>query len=191
LAAFLLGVWLGCSLLVIWFQFYNLRFDATVLNAPSDSAARVAKTLPEAELRLMLRYQASEENRHYAYLWEEVEIGLAVALGVCLFLGTEKRIFPLLVCAFMLAVVLFKHIGVTPQLAYLGRQADFPPGNNTAATLIRVYTWEQVYGWMEGAKLILGLVLASYLFSFRTRRSSSSRKQVHAVDHPDHRHINR
>jgi hypothetical protein len=90
-------------------------------------------------------------------------------------------------CAVMLLLVVFKHIGVTPELAYRGRLADFPPGNNTTGILLRVYALEQVYAWVEGARLLAGVVLASYLFTFRARRS---RKQLHAIDNPDHSHIN-
>jgi len=186
LAAFLLGIWLGCSVLVIWFQFYNPRFAANLLVTPSDSAVAVTKKLPDTELRLMLRYAAEEQNRRYAFLWEEAEIVLALAVGGCLFLGTQKRIFPLILAGVMLLIVVFQHVGVTPELAYRGRLADFPPGNNITGILLRVYALEQVYAWVEGAKLFVGIVLASYLFVFRARRS---RKQLHAIDNPDHSHI--
>ena len=187
MATFLLGIWLGCSALMIWFQFQNLRFAAGLLDTPSDSAAAMTKKLPDTELRLMLRYHAVEQSRRYTYLWEEVELGLAVALGGCLLVGTQRRIFPLILCALMLLVVVFQHVGVTPELAYRGRQADFPPGNNTTGILLRMYALEQVYAWVEGAKLVLGAVLTSYLFVFRARRS---RRQDHFVDNPDHSHVN-
>jgi hypothetical protein len=186
MATFLLGIWLGCSALMIWFQFQNLRFAAGLLTAPSESAAEITKKLPEAELRLMLRYQAAEQSRRYTYLWEEAEIVLALALGGSLFLGTQKRVLPLILCAAMLLVVVFQHVGVTPELAYRSRLADFPPGDNTAAVLLRMYALEQVYAWVEGAKLVLGAVLTGYLFVFRARRS---RKQIHTIDHPDHSHV--
>ena len=186
LAAFLLGIWLGCSLLVVWFQFYNLRFASGLLITPSDSAVEVTKKLPDTELRLMLRYAAAEQNRRYEYLWEEAEIVLALVLGASLFLGTQKRIFPQILCGLMLLVVIFQHVGVTPELAYRGRLADFPPGNNVTGIVLRVYALEQIYAWVEAAKLVVGVLLAGYLFIFRARRS---RKQLHAVDDPDHSRV--
>jgi hypothetical protein len=185
-AAFLLGTWLGCSVLVLWFQFYNLRFASGLLATPSDSAMEITQKLPDTELRLMLHYYAAEQNRRYVYLWERAEMVLALALGASLFLGTQKRIFPLILCALMLLVVVFQHTGVTPELAYRGRLADFPPGNNTTGTVLRVYALEQIYAWVEGVKLVVGVVLASYLFVFRARRS---RKQLNLVDNPDHSHV--
>ncbi len=187
LAAFLLGIWMGGSLLVVWFQFYNLRFASSLLLTPSDSAVEITKRLPDLELRQMLHYFAAEQSRRYVYLWEEAEAVLALTLGACLFLGTQKRIFPLILCGMMLLVVIFQHTGVTPELAFRGRQADFPPGSNTTGILIRMYALEQVYAWIEGAKLLVGVILASYLFVFRAHRS---RKQLHAIDNPDHSHVN-
>jgi uncharacterized membrane protein YphA (DoxX/SURF4 family) len=187
LAAFLLGMWLGGSVLVVWFQFYNLRFASGLLVTPSEPALQITKKLPDTEFRLMLHYYAAEQNRRYVYLWEEAEMVLALVLGACLFMGTQKRILPLVLCGLMLMVVVVQHTGVTPELAYRGRLADFPPGNNITGIVLRVYALEQVYVWVESVKLLVGVVLASYLFVFRAHRS---RKQLHAIDHPDHSHVN-
>ncbi|HEY4361788.1 MAG TPA: hypothetical protein VGN17_12490 [Bryobacteraceae bacterium] len=186
LAAFLLGIWLGCSVLMMWFQFSNPRFTADLLITPSDSAAEMTKRLPDAELRLMLRYAAAEQNRRYQFLWEQVELGLAVATGLALVAGTQKKILPLAICGAMLLTVVFQHMGVTPELAYRGRLTDFPPGNNSTGAMLRVYALEQVYAWVEGTKLVAGVVLASYLFVFRPRRN---RKQLHAIDDRDHSRV--
>jgi hypothetical protein len=44
----------------------------------------------------------------------------------------------------------------------------------------------------EGLKVVIGGVLASYLFVLRTsRRRSGSRREVDVIDHADHSHIDR
>jgi hypothetical protein len=122
-ATFLLGMWLGCSVFMGWIAMENSRFHTGV-----GSLA------------------AADQNRLYFRTWEEVQIGLGVALAVCLFLGTQKLVAPLICCALLLLLVLFEHFGLMPGLT------------------------NSIYADVEGAKLILGGFLASYLFVFRTKQ---------------------
>jgi hypothetical protein len=187
MAAFLLGAWLGGSLLMILIQVENLRFTASLLTTPSDQAADLmTKTGPRQNVEMLMRYQAAEQNRRYSYVWEEAQFGLALTLGGCLFLGTQRRIFPMVFCGLMLLMVVFQHLGVTPELAYRGRAADFPPGNTAYGVQTRVWALDQVYAWIEGTKLVLGVLLAGYLFIFRAR---GRRRQMSAVEFPQHSRI--
>jgi hypothetical protein len=187
MAAFLLGAWLGGSLLMILIQVENLRFTASLLSAPSDQAIEIIKdTGHRQNVEMLLRYQASEQNRRYSYVWEEAQFGLALILGGCLFLGTQRRIFPMVFCGLMLLMVLFEHFGVTPELVYRGRAADFPPGNTAYGVQTRVWALDQVYAWVEGTKLVLGALLAGYLFIFRARRM---RRQTDAIEFPQHSRV--
>jgi hypothetical protein len=122
------------------------------------------------------------------YLWQQLQILVGAVLGVCLFLATQRRTFPLILCGMMFGMVLFE-LRLTPELTYLGRETDFPPGMNSVGLVQRLWALEQVYGGVEIVKLLAGGILASYLFVFRTSRRS--RKDVNAVNHPDHSHINR
>src|SRR5580700_8167296 len=186
MAGFLLGAWLGGSILMILIQVENLRFTASLLSTPSDQAADLLqKTVPRENVQLLMRYQAAEQNRRYSYVWEEAQVGLALILGGCLFLGTQRRIFPMMFCGLMLLMVIFEHLGVTPELVYRGRAADFPPGNTAYGAQTRVWALDQVYAWVEGTKLVLGVLLSGYLFIFRARRT---RKQINAIDYAQHSH---
>jgi hypothetical protein len=188
MAGFLLGAWLGGSVLMILIQVANLRFTASLLATPSDQAAEMLKqTGPQQNVEMLMRYQAAEQNRRYAYVWEESQFGLALILAVCLFLGTQRRVFPILFCGLMLLMVIFEHMGVAQELAYRGREADFPPGNASYSAQTRVWALDQVYGWVEGAKLVLGVLLSGYLFIFRARRT---RKQINAIDYRQPSHTN-
>jgi len=184
MAAFLLGAWLGGSLLMILVQVQNLRFTASLLTTASDQAVEVLKkTDPRQNVEMLMRYQAAEQNRRYSYVWEEAQVGLALILGGCLFLGTQRRIFPMMFCGLMLLMVIFEHLGVTPELVYRGRAADFPPGNTAYGAQTRVWALDQVYAWVEGTKLVLGVLLSGYLFIFRARRT---RRQTSAIELPQH-----
>lgn len=187
MAAFLLGVWLGGSILMLLIQVENLRFTPSLLSSTSDQAAELLKkTGPRQNVELLMRYQAAEQNRRYSYIWEEAQFGLALILAGCLFLGTQRRLFPMVFCAAMLLIVIFEHVGVTPELAYRGREADFPPGSVSYGVQTRVWALDQVYAWVEGTKLALGALLSGYLFIFRARRT---RKQINAIDFPEHSHM--
>ena len=165
----------------------NLRSPNLVLSGPIEAASKIIQSLPPDEVRLLLRHLAAEQNRFYFYVWEQVEIPLALLLGGCLFLATQKRIFPLVLCGLMLVLVLFEHVAITPELAFRGRATDFPPGNAVFGAQARVWALYQVYVGAEAVKLVMGGILASYLFVFRTRRRV--RKEVDVVDHADHSHV--
>ena len=90
----------------------------------------------------------------------------------------------------MLVLLLFQHFGVASELAYRGRETDFPPGNASVGPIERLRALQAIYYGAELVKLIAGGILASYLFVFHTSRRGS-RKEVNAVDHADHRHVNR
>jgi hypothetical protein len=78
----------------------------------------------------------------------------------------------------MLVLVLFQHGALSPEIAYRGREADFPPGSTSIGTVTRLLALQQVYFGVEVVKLIAGGVLASYLFVFRTQRRSRKDRET-------------
>jgi len=91
----------------------------------------------------------------------------------------------------MLSLVMFQFWAVTPELGYRGREMDFPTGGDVSSGMVRVLLLYQVLVATEGLKLIIGGVLASYLFVLRTSRKRSGRRQMDLVDDTDHSHIDR
>ena len=187
-ATFILGVWLGGSLMMLLLQTANLHFTASLLATPSDQAAEFLKHGAQQDYALMMHYQAAEQNRRYEDIWEDVEFGLGAILAATLFLGTQRRIFPMAICGLMLVMLIFEHVGVTPSLGYRGRETDFPPGNAAVDALVRMYALGQIFAWVEGSKLVLGILLAGYLFIFRARRI---RVKSDSIDQPHHSQIAR
>lgn len=183
MATFLLGVWIGCSLFMDFLSLQNLRAADWVMANTTAPATKRLKMLSQEDAGLILRYEGAEMNRRYTAGWETVEIALALALGLCTFMGTQKRAFPLVLCGVMLVAVIFQHVAISPELAYRGRETDFPPGNTLFGPQARVWAMQQMFGVVEAVKLLVGGVLLSYLFVFRTGRRV--RKMHDEVDHPD------
>ncbi len=182
IATFLLGAWMGGCLLMGLIQIQNFRSPALVLNNPVAPAAKMIQTLGHDPAQLFLRYLAAQQNRHYSQIWEDIQFPLGLAVGLCLFFATQWRLFPVLLCALMLGLLLFQHFALTPELAFRGPETDFPPGNAAVGPMARVWALQQVYVGVEIAKLIAGGVLAGYLFMLR----SSRRRRVRDVDTIDH-----
>jgi hypothetical protein len=185
-ATFLLGIWIGCSLFMSAVAIENNRSPNLVLNGPIEPAGKMVQALGVDQARLLLSHLAAEQTRLYFSLWEDVEIPLALVLAAFLFLATQRRILPLVLCGLMLALVLFEHFAISPELAYRGRATDFPPGSAAFGAQARVWALNQVYAGLETTKLVVGGVLASYLFFFRTRRYP--RKEAELVGHVDRSH---
>jgi hypothetical protein len=186
-ASFLLGIWIGCSLFIGVIAFENLRSPSLVLSMPTEGASKILQLVPPEQAQLLLRHLAAEQNRLYFYVWEWVEILLALLLGGCLLLATQRRILPLVLCSLMLAVVLVEHIAISPELAYRGRATDFPPGSLVFGAQARVWVLSQIYVGMEITKLVMGGILISYLFYFRRR----VRKETEVAGRADHTHAGR
>lgn len=148
MATFLLGMWMGCSVLI-------------GLIALEDS--HLAGAAGGALL-------AEQDWRHF-YSWEEVQIGLGLVLAICLFLGTQRRITPLICCGAMLLLVLFEHSSLTPDLIVDQAERAKPLTNDRIATArTHPLNLSRIYGVAEGVKFLIGGFLASYLFVFRTRQ---------------------
>lgn len=167
LASFLMGVWLTGSILVGWVAIQNLHRADVILASPATEARAILQTLGHVKARMFLRYQAAELNREYFSDWELAQIVIGLLLAAILALGTHVSRFILVTCAFMLVLTLFMHFVLTPELSYMGRELDFVPHG----TEIRRRFWvlHGLYSGLEVVKLLLGCVVAVYLFVFRVR----------------------
>jgi hypothetical protein len=165
IASFLLGVWIGCNLFMALLVLAVLRLPEAVLSSAPPSAVKLIEKLGPENVLLLLRYQSSEQVRSSLDLWEIAQIPLALALAACLLLGVQRRILPLLLCGLMLAVVLFEHFGLTPELISQGRLTDFAPGG-ASGDREQLWALARVYLSLDAVKLLLGGVLTSYLFVF-------------------------
>ena len=188
IATFILGAWIAGSLFMVFISLQNTRSVNALLTSPLPQAAKVIDLSGKDQAALLLRHAAGEETRAALFEWERAQIVVAIALGGFLFLGTQRRVFPIVLCGAMFVLVVFQHLGLSTELAYLGRETDFPPGNALIGPRTRLLALQEVYYAAEVIKLAAGGILASYLFAFRARRS---RRDIHALDAADSRAVNR
>ncbi len=169
IAAFLLGAWIGCCIFVDLMVLQNPRLASSALDSATPPAVVIMQRLGPDESSLLLRYFAEEQNRFYFATWELFQIPAALILGAVLYFAAEKRAMPQILCGLMLVLVLFQ-LAIQPELSFRGREADFPPGSQTLGTKARVWALTEVWIGAESAKLLIGVFLASYLFSYKSRR---------------------
>ena len=171
--------------------FENLRAPGQILVSATQPAQQLLKKLTAEEASLLVHYLAQELSRIYLPLWEIGQIVLGIALlAVLCFIDLKRRVMPLALAGGMFVIVLFQHFALSPELAYRGRDADFPPGNRTFGVQARLWTMQQAYFGTEFAKLLMGGVLVSYLFVFHVE-TTRRRRKVDGIDHAHHGHIDR
>jgi hypothetical protein len=178
-ATFLVGAWIGCGILLAIVVLQNARGAEQLMTNPSDPAKVLFIKVGEEDANLLLRYHSAEQNRGYMSTWEVAQIVLGLALAGILTLSSQRRLLPVILSGGMLLLVVFQHFGLTPELAFQGRLSDFLPDESAFSARARIWTLTQVYAGSEAIKLLLGGVLASYLFAansgtrVRKRRRSS------------------
>lgn len=169
IATFLLGAWIGCCVFMDLLALQNLRLANGVVSSAIPAAVEIIQKTGQDQARLLLRYFAAEQYRYYFSTWELIQIPYALLLAGVLYLAAEKRPVPLVLCGLMLALVLFQ-LAIHPELAYRGREADFPPGSLALGTQARVWALTEVWIGAESAKLLIGALLASFMFTYKSRR---------------------
>jgi len=189
IAAFLLGAWLMGSLFMAYVATGNFATVDQVLKAPSLEAEKMIQTLGNENARHLLRYLAGEENRGFFETWEIAEMIIGVGLAAFLILGLKQRLSAALTAAIIILTG-FQHFKITPEMVWLGRSIDFIAWTADSQARSQFYKLHAAYGIIEGAKLLLMLVVAGFLFTM-SRRRSRQRVEVNAVDYADHRHVDR
>jgi hypothetical protein len=167
----------------------NLRFPGQLMASATLPAQQILKKIGPDEALLLFHYQAQEHTRSYLSLWElgQIAIGLAVIVAL-LVADTKRKALPLGLGLAMFAIVLFQHFAIGPELAFRGRDADFPPGNRTFGVQARLWAMQEAYIGTEAVKLLMGGVLASFLFAYRVE--SRRRRKLDVIDNAHHSHVN-
>ncbi len=191
LASFLLGGWMVGSLIVIFVAIHNDTGIDRLLETQVEPAAKLLDQVGRSNARALLRHQAGQLNERVLLRWEQVQIALGLALTGSLVFATHRRLMPILLASLMLVMVVFLHLAISPEIGWLERDIDFLPAGTLAAQVRRLSAMQVVYAATEAAKLVVGGLLAAYLFVFRGRGARLARtlQEVDAVDDPDHSHV--
>ena len=120
-----MGAWLAGMVFMLVLPARNLASVDELLQTPSPQAAELLEKVEEADARPLLIHYASELNRWLVRNWERVQLGLGLALLLCLFFGVEGKRFTMVLCLLMLATVAFLHWFLTPEIEKLAAAVDF------------------------------------------------------------------
>jgi hypothetical protein len=166
IAAWILGAWLAGSAFMAFVATQNFRRAEEVLSAPPPEISRIIQTAGPESSRLLLRHLVGEQNRFFFNSWELAQFALGLLLCGILFLEPNNRKLAGFAAA-MLGLTAFSHFIMTPELIWLGRVIEFQPVSSPQRD--QFWKLHVMYGVMEAVKMLLGVVLASFLFMMRRR----------------------
>lgn len=161
--AFLIGAWLLGSLLTAFVAAQSYTNVERFFSNPPVQVTREISDIGQEAMRQILRFQASQHNRHVFETWEVLQLGLAGALFVTSFLTSHRSRLVIICTSLMALMVLIAYFHLTPIMNALSRSYDFlPPG---AAIQDREnYNYYSVwYRVLDILKTILALIVAARL----------------------------
>lgn len=171
LATFLLGAWLLGILFLHAAATQNIRSVDRTLRDPGERAQKMLDTLGPVESRQLLRFQASQANRHNAELWEWVQVGLGSSLLVLLLLAVRSHRMALALATALILIVLAQRLWLTPLLSTIGRQMDFLADPERSPFQEPMTQYHSYYSALEWTKLALIVGLAGlYVLQTSPRR---------------------
>jgi len=189
LITLLLGVWLGGSIFMMFVATQNFRTVDRLLVSPPDPANKWIAQIGHDNSRMLLRYMASEQNRLYFSGWEWAQIALGTILTAFVYFSPRAGRPALILAGLMLVVAVAQATLLTPRIIGLGRTIDFLPQELQTPERSEFWRLHHFYSGLEVFKLVLGLGL-SVLFVW-DRRNSLRVRNVNAIDHAHHGHVNR
>jgi hypothetical protein len=187
----MLGVWLGAAAMMSLVATQNFRTVDRILLAPHVAASPDLKTLGHDSARMILRWEAGEQNRRLFEIWETAQVALALGVFFILLFGSTETKYSLALSLMMLLVVILQRFLLTPMMTSLGRLIDFVPPTVRSPERIKFGVLHMGYIGMEMAKLALGLLLAIKLMLRTRRKSGQAAGDVDVIDKAYHRHVNR
>jgi hypothetical protein len=161
--AFLIGAWLMGSLLI---AFVSSQSYANVDRFFATPPAQVSQELDDIGpdvMRQILRFQASQHDRHISETWLMAQLGLGCALLVTsVFTGHRSRIV-IVGSALMTLFVAVMYFYLTPIMNALARSYDFLPASAPTPerqNFNHFAVWNRI---LEIFKAVLGLLVAARL----------------------------
>src|SRR6202035_1447939 len=186
ISAFLLGALLAGSLFMAFVATGNFQTVSEILKSPPPQAEKMIKQLGDENARLLLRYQAGEENRLFFESWETAQLVLGLLLAGLLFLWDKRRLLAGLAGA-MVILTIFQHFKITPELVWQGRSIDFVAVTADPTARQQFFRLHAIYGVIEAVKLLLMVAIGIALFP--RRRRARQQVEIDAVDYAHHRHV--
>ena len=162
LAALLLGIWLGASILADIAVTQNFRAVDRFLKTPGNVSTSVAlDRAGRDQTRVILRRNAGEENNWIFLNWERVEIALGGSLFLLLLFGDRPQMLSLALCLGMLLIVMAEHFLFDPMITDLGRRVDDLPPNDPEVG--KFWMLHAFYSGLDILKMLVGFGFAARL----------------------------
>jgi hypothetical protein len=190
-ACLLLGAWLGGIIMVAVMATQSFRTVDRLLLEPSPGAAQELRNMGHETSRMLLRWEAGEQNRRMFEIWETAQLVLAMAVLFVLLFGSTEGKYALALSVLLLLIVLMQRVLLTPLMESLGRLVDFVPPSVRSPDRIRFQVLHMGYAGLEVFKGLLCILLAAKLLVRARRKSGQSAGDVDVVDKSYHRHVNR
>ena len=90
IATFLLGAWIGCSILILIIVLQNPSFAGLIVSAPVEAARPLIEKLGALESQTLLRHFANEQSRAYLANWELTQMVVTLVMLVTLMLSGQR-----------------------------------------------------------------------------------------------------
>jgi|SRR6476646_3530292 hypothetical protein len=190
-ACLILGVWLGGILLMAVVATQSFSTVNRLLLEPAPGASAELKTMGHETARMLLRWEAGEQNRRMFEIWETAQIAMAMAVLFVLLFGSTEGKFALTLSLLLLVLVIVQRFLLTPMMVSLGRLIDFVPPNVRSPERIKFNVLHMGYAGLETFKCVVCLLLAGKLIVRTRRKSGQAAGDVDVIDKAYDRHINR
>jgi len=157
-AIFCMGVWLTGTIataVVATENFYTI--DRLLEARPNPTFAADVDRIGHDATRELLRYLSSELNRLYFQLWNLVQLAVGI-LALWLVVKLPGAGKPKWWIVWMLAIVLFLTVLITPFILSVGRSIDFVPRDPPPDALRTFGLLHAAYTVLDGIMLILGII---------------------------------
>lgn len=181
LASFVLGAWIASSVLLVVLM-NRVRDVDPWLQSPPPEMSRAVEELKPAQARIVLRWQAWDQERKVGYWWGAAQLILGPLSAWLLLLSTRVSRVAIGAMVSMVVLACFSSFAVLPELTYSGRALDLASG--WSADRVRYLLLHALYLGMEGLKVLLGTGVGIYLFTYHSTRVRSTASEFKALAMP-------
>ena len=201
LVTFLLGVWLGGMLFVAYITNATSSTTRNTLENAAEGPRRLIELSGRERAATLLKYNSAEINRSMTEAWEWLQLGLGIAV-VCTLPFAMRLKWGYLIAAILMLIICFaQRILLTPQMTGVGRLLDMAGGTVWTQDALwkergSLHMLQQLYGYGEIVKALIGLGLTAGLLIFRRKsvlkaRSDKRQGKVDGVDDANYSHVDR
>jgi len=169
----------------------NFRTVDRILLDPHLGAAQDLKTLGHDTARMMLRWEAGEQNRVLFEIWETVQLAMGMSVLFVLLFGSTEGKYALALSLLLIVLVILERFFLTPMMVGLGRLIDFVPETAHSPERIKFKVLHMGYAGLETCKFVIAMLLSAKLIVRTRKKSSQAAGDVDVVDKTYHRHVNR